>query len=106
MSADGPLEDGSTDPALETSTRVEWSGADATDPSLSRGGTAASSEPPTGSRNLGGRCPRCRERLESRLRARYDDELTARLVLVGYCRNCTYHAESTRLGFEMREVRL
>ncbi|WP_293032767.1 hypothetical protein [Natronococcus sp.] len=94
------------EPGLETPARSRRSATDATNLSLSRGRTGDASEPPTGSRNLGGRCPRCRERLESRLKVRYDDELSARLLLEGYCRNCTYYAESGAVAFAMNEVQL
>ncbi|MFU8867444.1 hypothetical protein [Natronococcus sp.] len=107
MSADGrPDESRTGGPNLDTSARSRRSATDATDPSLSRGRTEGASEPPTGSRNLGGRCPRCRERLESRLKVRYDDEPSARLLLEGYCRSCTYYAESGAVAFAMNEVRL
>ncbi|ELY59837.1 hypothetical protein C491_05696 [Natronococcus amylolyticus DSM 10524] len=109
MSADGRAGTESRrvgEPDSGTSARFRRSAADATDPSLSRGRTEDASEPPTGSRNLGGRCPRCRDRLESRLKVRYDDELSARLLLEGYCRSCTYYVEGRMVTFAMDEVRL
>ena len=107
MSADGRADESRVDePGFDTSARSRRSAIDATDPSLSRGRTGDASEPPTGSRNLGGRCPRCRDRLESRLKVRYDDELSARLLLEGYCRSCTYYVEGRMVTFAMDEVRL
>ena len=74
--------------------------------SRSHGWTSQMDDPPTGSRNLGGSCPRCDVQIESRLKTRYDDELTARFVLVGYCHNCAYYAEGAMGTVSMNEMQL
>lgn len=74
--------------------------------SRSHGWTSQMDDPPTGSRNLGGSCPRCNVQIESRLKTRYDDELTAQIVLVSYCHNCAYYSEGEMGTVSMNERQL
>lgn len=61
--------------------------------------------PPSSSRDLGGRCPRCGSYMETRFRAVYDDADTAAIVLYADCSGaCGLTLESENaVEFDMME---